>query len=273
MGPIWQALAREAGIAAEQLAVGVTTLGKANYAHKGLYYKAFFDLSIGFERTAKLTFILDFYIDNEGNFPSKKLLMDLGHNLEKLLNKTDMISEKIELKNNQRRPKAKIHRGIIKTLSEFAISTRYYNLNFLAGDSKAANRSDPLKVWYERVITPILEKHYTERQRKKHLQNASIIETIIGDSATIIHHTETGENLDTAFNASLQTAKIEFAKPYSRMYVMQIIRFLAYLLSELSYKAMDHGMEDIPCMSDFFRIFYSNDKYFKRRKTWSIYRP
>ena len=52
MGPVFQALAREAGLAAEHLAAGVTSLGKANYAHKGIYFQAFFDLSIGFERAA-----------------------------------------------------------------------------------------------------------------------------------------------------------------------------------------------------------------------------
>ena len=48
------ALNREAGIAAELIASGVTLLGRASYARAGLYGQAFFNLSIGFERTAKL---------------------------------------------------------------------------------------------------------------------------------------------------------------------------------------------------------------------------
>jgi len=47
--PEWHALGREAELAAEQLAAGVTVLGRANHAQKGLYNQAFFALSIGFD--------------------------------------------------------------------------------------------------------------------------------------------------------------------------------------------------------------------------------
>lgn len=274
MGPKWQALAREAGIAAEHLAVGVTTLGKANYAHHALYNQAFFDLTIGFERAAKLVLILDFCIENSGSFPSNKELRKFSHNLEDLLNHTDKIAQRRGLDGEGRRlPNSEIHKGIIKTLSEFATKTRYYNLNFLTGDSEAAHQSDPLKAWYERVIVPILSKHCTTRQRKKHIENAHIVDAMIGTSALVMHHTETGENLDSIFEASKHTALTEFAKPYSRMYVMQIIRFLAVLLSELSHAAIEKRLEEIPYISEFFCIFCNDDTYFRCRKSWSIYKP
>jgi hypothetical protein len=50
--PEWHTLGREAELAAEQLAIGVTALGHANHTQKGLYHQAFFALSIGFERLA-----------------------------------------------------------------------------------------------------------------------------------------------------------------------------------------------------------------------------
>ena len=46
--PEWHALGREAELAGEQLALGVTALGRANHAQQGLYTQAFFALSIGF---------------------------------------------------------------------------------------------------------------------------------------------------------------------------------------------------------------------------------
>jgi hypothetical protein len=271
MEPKWQALAREAGIAAEHLAVGVTMLGKANYAHHGIYYQAFFDLSIGLERAAKLAYILDFCIDNGGSFPSNKELKGFSHNLESLVKKTDEIAKRRKLGDDQRLPNSVIHKGIIKTLSEFAIGTRYYNLDFLAGDSKAVHSSDPLKAWYERVIDPILKEHYTERHRNRHIEKSRLAEATMGAFTLVRYHTETGESLDSVYKASIHSAKTEFAKPYSRMYVMQIIRFLAVLLSELSHASMKERMEEVPYMSDFFRIFYNEDAYFRSRKTWSIY--
>jgi hypothetical protein len=38
----WHTLGREAELAAEQLAIGVTALGRANHTQMGLYHQAFF---------------------------------------------------------------------------------------------------------------------------------------------------------------------------------------------------------------------------------------
>lgn len=274
MGPVWQALAREAGLAAEHLAVGVTSLGKANYAHNGIYFQAFFDLSIGFERAAKLAIIIDYYIANNRTFPTNQILKnEYGHDLEALLEKTDQIAESRTHNGKPNRlPHTPIHKSIIKTLSEFADKSRYYNLDYLTRRNAAAQSDDPLRVWFENVIVPILNHHYTKHQKDKHINNARIIDGMLNDFALVRFHAEDGSALDTAFNASLQTAQTEFAKPFSRMYVMQIMRFLSFLLSDLSHDAMKKGFEDIPYLSDFFRIFFNDDKYFKNRKTWSIYK-
>jgi hypothetical protein len=69
LGSGWRAIQREAQLAAEQLALGTTLLGRANHAYPGLYSQAFFALSIGFERTGKLIFISDYAIGNGGTFP------------------------------------------------------------------------------------------------------------------------------------------------------------------------------------------------------------
>ena len=69
--PEFVALAREAGIAAELLAAGVTALGRASSSQDGLYNQAFFNLSIGFERAAKLGIMLDYCIDHAGAFPTR----------------------------------------------------------------------------------------------------------------------------------------------------------------------------------------------------------
>ena len=70
----WRALQREAQLAAEQIAVGVTALGRANHAQTGLYSQAFFGLSIGMERTGKLIFIANYAIRNNGSLPTNSIL-------------------------------------------------------------------------------------------------------------------------------------------------------------------------------------------------------
>ena len=87
------------------------------------------------------------------------------------------------------------------------------------------------------------------------------------------HIAESGEPLNNVYDASLQTAVTEFAKPYVRMYILQLVRFIGRLLGELGYAAYGTQLDTIPHLSEFFAIFNNDDSYFFRRKTWSIYRP
>lgn len=119
----------------------------------------------------------------------------------------------------------------------------------------------------------MLDAHYRPHQKERHQRNAQLIDQLIGEYTLVRHHSEAGDLLDSVYEASMQTAITDFAKPYTRMYVMQIARFLAQLLSELGYAAHHCGLETVPHLSEFFAIFNNSDKYFKQRKTWSIYRP
>lgn len=275
MDSTWQALAREAGLAAEHLAIGVTALGKANYAQHAYYYQAFFALSIGLERAAKLAFVVDHVIENKGSFPSNKKLRSYGHNLRELLVRIDQIAERYGLKKAEDRlPCLDINNNIIEILSDFATNiTRYYNLDFITNSPSIAKHVDPIRDWYERVTLPILQKHYKPHVRRRHQQNAQLIERLLAGRAMIRFYAEDGSLLQSVYEASMQTAITEFANPYARMYVMRIIRFITSVLCELSYAAQRDQLEDIPYMPDFFTIFNNDDKYFKSRKSWSIYRP
>src|SRR5437763_8720749 len=91
--PRWRALAREAASAAEHMAFGATVLGRANYAQYAYYTQAFFSLSIGFERSAKLALVVDYALDHGGAYPSSKTLKkEYGHDLKRLLTLTEDIA-------------------------------------------------------------------------------------------------------------------------------------------------------------------------------------
>ncbi len=274
MNETWQALAREAGIAAEHLAIGATTLGKANYAQPAYYGQAFFALTTGLERATKLALIVDHALEHSGTFPQHNMLRKYGHKLEKLLEQTDEIAKRRGLADAEDRlPRTVIHEGIIKVLSDFADNiTRYYNLNLVTGAPRTAEQDDPIRAWFDLVITPILTAHYNRRYHDKHQRNAQLISELLDDHAMVLYHSERGDALDTVFEASMQTGIIEFARPYARMYVMQIARFLARLFSELTYATYSSRLDTVPHLSEFFAIFNNSDSYFKRRKTWSIYR-
>jgi hypothetical protein len=132
--------------------------------------------------------------------------------------------------------------------------------------------ADPIRAWFDRVTLPVLAAHYHPRQKERQERNASLIAELLGDDARILHHSETGEVLDSVYQASLQTGLIQFATPYTRMHVMQIARFLGNLLSELGHAGYRLTSPIIPHLSEVFAVFNNSDDSFRRRKNWSIYR-
>jgi hypothetical protein len=273
MNEIWQALAREAGTSAEHFAIGVTALGKANYAQQAYYSQAFFALTTGIERAAKLTMVVDYSLEHRGAFPSFQMIKDYGHNLKVLLDKADEIAERRGFSDAEDRlPRTSIHNGIVMVLSDFANNlTRYYNLDLITGNPRAIKRVDSVRAWYEQIVIPVLAAHYPQNAKQRHEHNARLIAQMLGSDAKVLYHSETGNLLDSVYEASMQTAITDFAKPYVRMYVMQIARFFSRLLSELSNAARRCQLEAIPELSEFFAIFNNSDEYFRQRKSWSIY--
>lgn len=113
----------EGSLTAFALADGLDCLRKANVYEKGMYYKAFFSLSIGLERLLKLIIMYEYRIRNNGNFPDNKEIKTKGHNLYEMFN---IVVPEI-LEND-------LYNNIIKFLSNFAKTTRYYNLDVLTGE-------------------------------------------------------------------------------------------------------------------------------------------
>ena len=92
--PEWHALGREAELAGEQLALGVTALGRANHAQQGLYTQAFFALSIGFERPGKLILVADHAIENHRSWLTDNELKTVGHDISALFAAAEPIALK-----------------------------------------------------------------------------------------------------------------------------------------------------------------------------------
>jgi hypothetical protein len=166
--PEWHALGREAELSAEQIASGVTALGRASHARKGFYTQAFFGLSIGVERIAKLILLAEYAITTSGEFPTNDILRErFGHDIATLLAHCEPLSMKYRAgKEYANRPLGDIHNGIVLTLTEFGKLSRYYNLDLIVG-GKAATQPEPIKVWWERVGRPILSQHYSDREKER----------------------------------------------------------------------------------------------------------
>ncbi len=273
--PTFQALSREAALAAEHVAIGVTALGKCNYAQTAYYSQAFFALSIGFERSAKLAIVVNHAVENKGGVPSGHELKRYGHNLRQLLDIADEIGKRVTQTDTSSAclPRTEIHRAIIDVLNDFASNvTRYYNLDVVTRGEKVQPSDDPVRKWHERVSMPILEKHWHPASKARVERNARTIDDLLGENALAQHHSESGKTLDSIYASSIATGQAEAVAPYTRMYVLQIGRFFSHLMSGLTSAAYTASANDIPYLSEFFALFDNEDSYFKRRRNWSIYK-
>jgi hypothetical protein len=269
------ALNREAGIAAELIASGVTLLGRANYARNGLYGQAFFNLSIGFERTAKLIYIADYAIDNASKSPSNDVLKStIGHDLDQLFSHAEAVSVKRRKgRRFSERPCTDIHDGIVLTLTEFARNTRYYNLDLVTGGRSVRSGRDPMTAWNERVIQPIIEKHCKPARRRRIDKNAAIVSAMLADNTVVQHVNEAGSLIDTVYGASQHTGETEVVTKWAPLYVLQLARWLTFLIDELAQKgAYTYRIGAVLGIEEHFSVFFNEDRYLKSRRTWSTYR-
>ncbi len=270
----WRALQNEAQLAAEQIAHGVSLLGKACYSQQGRYSQAFFCLSIGLERAGKIIFIANYAIQNSGKFPTDKLLKDnFGHNLESLLDYAESVGRNLNPKRMfPDRPNDLIHRGIEQTISKFSTKLRYYNLNHLSG--QAEDNTNPINLWWELVATPIFKRHYSLKQQRKNAQLSALMEDILGNDTHVMQGTETGEHLDSIYKCFSHSCTTKVVQKYSQFYTLQLARWLASTIRELSfYGAYELRLEAILGIEEPFNIFFNEDSMLRSRRTWSIYNP
>lgn len=264
---LFHALGNEAALAAEHLAIGVTALGKANYAEPAHYYQAFFSLSLGIERTCKLALIADHALANGGQFPDEQSVRKYGHDLKSLLGRAAEVAQRRNAEFTL--PDGQVHREMVRILTKFATNvTRYYNLDLAAG--KAASELDPVADWHRNVITVCWQEFVPARQKQVVYDNADFVGEMLGESTFVMFHTEEGEDLLDLTQASARTGIGRRAAPWVRLHVLQICRFLAGVMRAISYASYELKVE-LPIFSDFYRKFENPDSYLKGRKTWSIH--
>lgn len=261
------AFREEAQFTNEILSVGITELGRANYATKGKYYEAFVCLSTGIERIGKLCVILDHYIDNNGELPDYKYLKsNFGHDLEELYKKSVeiRINRNIKFKYNSDLD-SEIHKRIISVLTDFAKGDRYSNINLLTNNNSC---DDSMKKWHCSVDEYIYETCVSDKKKKEIIRNSEIVNSILSDYSLVFHTEENGNVINSLDHASFLTGVQEAIRPYRQLFVYQIIRYWTELLIELGYSAMRIQNSFIPYFSEIFGKYLNPDSYAKTRKTW-----
>jgi hypothetical protein len=161
--------------------------------------------------------------------------------------------------------------AMIEVLSDFANNlTRYYNLELAAGEAAAA-AEDPISAWFNRVTLPVLAAHDTPRSQERRQKRAEMMGAL--DAVALVnHHAEDGTAISSLQAGALHVSATEFARPWERMYLLQIARFLGNLMDSLGTESQVKADPDVLYFVEFYAQFLNDDSLLRSRKTWSIYR-
>lgn len=249
-------ISKEAGLSATCLEQGLTALRKADFTEKWNYYQSFFLISIGIERLLKLAIITISRVEHN-KLPSNNELKTYGHKIDQLYSRvmTNIHQSDKFLESDE------IYSKIISFLTEFASTSRYYNLDSLSGAEK---NQDPLHIWKE-IQDEILIRHGSQIE----ISNSEklLISEIQEFTSTI--YTDEKDNLITDFGSFYLAGKqTEIIQSYSVYYLYNIINHIATSLDQVSSKIYMY-----PVLTEFFPLFMNNHltrQQILRKKNWNF---
>jgi hypothetical protein len=254
--------AREASMSSMSLGLGLTQLRKYDFVKPGFFYSSMFMITIGLERLMKLIVIYDHRIRNSGAFPdNNQLKHEYGHKIHDLFESAIKInSENNYSDEHSELLEDEIVNLIIEFLSEFARTSRYYNLDGLTG--KPHQNKEPLNRWNEEINSIILSRHYKPRKMK--MEQIDAISAQLEDITSVMLTSENGQGIRSIREFYTEGDKVPAKQKYSMYYIYVIARFLVNLLSCLE----THG-RFYPFLREYFYHLACTDRsYILSRKTW-----
>ena len=271
--PGWHSIGREASLVRHLIGSGVTSLGKANYADKeGEYYTAFFGLSIGLERLAKLVLVADYTISNNRQIPTEEVVKNLGHKLVLLLDTVNDISINHNLSLDYTCPNSQISTAIVECLDAFADARRGRYANFAALGDPNLGQEEPIRKWWSDVVKHILAEHYNGKPIQERVEGrAKIIDSLMSPVSTVFYFNEEGDTLQDVYSASVRTGQTGIVQRYGRFYALLVVRWLSDVFSQLSRKACDvHNVDAFYGVWEYFYTYLVGDNFLKTRKIWPL---
>lgn len=271
--PEWQALHREASLVGQLLGSGATSLGRASYGSGfGDYYTAFFGLSIGLERLAKLILVADHAIENGGALPDQNKVRKFGHDLRRLQGKVEAIRSKHSITVEEDVTKDNLCSSIVACLDSFAAASKGRYANFeVIGNPGFDPQNEPVNKWWLEVVEPILDKHYRGKHAEaKARSRAKLVASTFGDVATVRFTDENGNQLNDLEAASERSSQNAIAQKYGRFHTLRVVRWFAIILDQLLAKGTADGIDSLFGHSSFLESYRVDDSFLRDRKNWPL---
>jgi hypothetical protein len=247
------------------LTTGLTELRKANVQNKGSFYSALFNLSTGFERFLKSIIIIDYMLNNDLSVPSITQLKFFGHNIIELYDSCYNIALNRSVEFPGRGKMDLIANNLLQLFSDFAKTTRYYNLNALSTSQKY---KDPLFHWNE-ILQDVIQEDVSDYQISKILFEAEFVSEMIDEYSTTIMSGLDKKALSTfdIFNLpSLQAQAVKHVN-FRIIKILFPIKKLIYNLSLEVYN-LEEQVPPFPQMQEFFQWLVDDRQYILRKKVW-----
>ncbi|MER9263252.1 hypothetical protein NKI63_01530 [Mesorhizobium sp. M0410] len=271
--PEWHSVRRESALVRHLIGSGATALGRANYADQvGEYYTAFFGLSVGLERLAKLILVADHAIANAGQMPDERVVRRFRHNLTDLMEAAHKVADKQALKLDFPRPTNAISPKIIECLDAFADAGRGRYANFAALGDPNLGQHDPIGKWWGEVAELILKEHYYGKETQKRVEGrASMVDAVMSPISMVLYINEIGDTMQDVLTSSIRTGQTKLVQRFGRYYALMVVRWLSEVFSELSRSACyTHKVEAFFGVWEYFQTYTVDDSFLKTRRNWPL---
>lgn len=252
---------------------GFDLLHRSNFDFPGSIYSTFFQLSTGLERLMKIVVTLDHKTKHNLGNPTDKQLRAFGHSINSLYAKCQAIAAERDPSAAGWFSSGDLEYVVLGFLSDFAESSRYYNLNQLAGgDTKT---DDPLTKWYH-VHMAIVKANLSLTTRENVMQLAR-------DHCDRykLYNWELGPRgeYDLTIDVTYQLEVFRRTRGHCVWTVVKILQPFYDLLSRLCTEVHEIeiingiGTPTVPYMTEFVPFFLCDRRTSIRRKNWlTVYR-
>jgi hypothetical protein len=269
----WFLLEQEGLLAQACLCNGLTALRSANLGDKkGLFYSAFFELSIGFERVLKLVLILDHMERNQLATPDSKTVEDYGHKLRSLFDAAKVVCTAHGVTALDAFQPDSLPIVILGFLDDFAHpGGRYSNINKLTGHKFQA-MADPIGQWGE-IANRIMREHASPGERKRAQLNGLVASAAFGSAAASLISDLNQQQMDVV-PLHVRASELDTAAKHAIYALVTLIAALREVIDSLCGSAWTNnhlgtsGVATVPDMKDFFQFAWADRKYVMQKRRW-----
>lgn len=257
---IERALFQEAYLSQSLLCSGMTSIRRLSFNDPGRAFEAFFGLSNGVERIAKLILVSDHYA-RTSQFPDTGILKSYGHNLRRLLERVEAVASERQVVLEDAPSEDTGSKAVVDFLTTFARTDRYYNINRLVqGDGDVID--DPVSRWVDLVKShaPAKRRRMPTEKEQEHLALARNLDAS-GLPILMNFNALSGVSLGNVERAVAQNYEDDWIGVEGMLLALRPLRFLTKTIW-----CLNNARQALPYYSEIFVDWAAPDSHLRKRR-------